>query len=645
MAARTRRHALIGWALVLVAALDAATAARAETPLPGRIAFVRGAHDGRDHIFLASNADQSPVQLTSANADDDRPSWSSDGRLLAFLRDDAAVWAMRADGTDAHRLAAARGDAPPAWSSDSRFVAVLGSGGRISVVSVAGRRVVRRLAVGATGGPVWLQHGILAFPTQDGLTMVPVTGGRPRLVSKRQVTGAPAWSQDGALVAFVSPASGHDRLLVVPTRGGRARVLASVLGTVDMAWSPHGTALAWSDGESLRIATLAGDRTGIRTLRVPTGVTVGSPAWSPDGRWLVYPRQSLIWASRLDGADGRPVVSPFPNAGGGAQPAWGLGAPVTGTTTASVAPPIAAQTELSDAPTSVASDGSRALLFGEVLPDRAGSATWSATSGAPTALGIPAENVDGALAGATAAWRTYGGGNSEQVSDLYVSVGGAPAVKVASGDVTCDPCKGDELSMPRGQGDLLVYTSQHVDGPTVSAQQLWRLDGTTPVLLGPARSVEDVDSQRILVTQLDGTLAVLDSSGMLLSHLAVSPPAGASALVGNQVVVLDAGRLAVYDLAGGLEVASWPAPPASDHATLLGAAAGIAAYLDGIAVHIVRLSDGRDVTLRILDESSMRGDLNASGLFASFDHAAVSGAEAVFVTLDSLVALLAGPSP
>jgi hypothetical protein len=302
---------------------------------------------------------------------------------------------------------------------------------------------------------------------------------------------------------------------------------------------------------------------------------------------------------------------------------------------------------LAGMPSVVASDGTRALLLGDVQPNLAGSAVWDEAAGTVSGLndGHGSGGIDGALAGGTAAWAVFDGGNSERSSVLFASVDGAPPVRVASSDAICDPCKGTALSAPRGQGNLLVYTSWQVDGSNVSAPQLWRIEGAQAVSLGAldAHYVDDVDADRILVTRLDGSLAVLDSSGIELSHLTVTPGEGsASALTGNQVVVLDGGHLAVYDASSGLQLASWPAAP--DNPLLLGAASGVAAYIDGIAVHVVRLSDGRDITLRIPDAGARaRGALNPSGLFVSFASELTYRGEAVFVTMDSLAALLDAP--
>lgn len=81
----------------------------------GTIAFARG---GQIHVM---RLDEPPRQITFEGGES--PSWSPDGRRLAFVRD-GQVWIVRTDGSPARRLTR-RGGYAPAWSPDGRRIAFM----------------------------------------------------------------------------------------------------------------------------------------------------------------------------------------------------------------------------------------------------------------------------------------------------------------------------------------------------------------------------------------------------------------------------------------------------------------------------------------------------------------------------------------
>src|SRR3954452_16760613 len=90
---------------------------------PGRIAFVASrTADGNADIFSADIGGTAIVNLTNDPAPDRSPSWSPDGRQIAFAsRRDGNwdVYRMRADGGDLQRLTDdPTSDGEPSWSPD-----------------------------------------------------------------------------------------------------------------------------------------------------------------------------------------------------------------------------------------------------------------------------------------------------------------------------------------------------------------------------------------------------------------------------------------------------------------------------------------------------------------------------------------------
>ena len=225
---------------------DASSALSARSGLAAaagqRIAFTQGRFGGQFHGALyVVNADGSGKRKL-APAARGTPSWSPDGRKIAF---GGAV--VNADGSGLQVLA--RRHTSPAWSPDGRKIAYTG----VYVVNAdgSGERIV-----GQGGG--WY----------------------------------PRWSPDGRMIAFVRREAGPGRfnfdIYVVNARGGPARNLTRTPAyEVDPAWSPDGRSIAFARGGDIWL--MNADGSGQR--RLTSGAARDRvPAWSPDGRTIAFDR-------------------------------------------------------------------------------------------------------------------------------------------------------------------------------------------------------------------------------------------------------------------------------------------------------------------------------------------------------------------
>ena len=196
-----------------------------------------------------------------------------------------AVWTMRADGSDRHRLTPQRVAYEPELSPDSRLVAYLGYSAGCVIRQVHG-----------LGGPA---------PLPDTLSVVPSRGRGPRWVACARAGFSGAWSPNSRLLAYFD----RETLIVRSSDGRHAdAVLAPdrYYGYVQAVWSPdsrqmavplYGPGSGLFEDRTLRLAIvqLHGPTRRI-TIRFPAG-SLGANNWAdpsqPPGSFPTY--NHLTW--------------------------------------------------------------------------------------------------------------------------------------------------------------------------------------------------------------------------------------------------------------------------------------------------------------------------------------------------------------
>jgi Tol biopolymer transport system component len=269
--------------LVLAVAFPSlvATGVPASAATAGAIVFA-STRDGADGDVFVQNADGSGLaQLTRTGAFEADPTWSPDGARIAFTR----------------RVVNAT---CPSIGCLEIFVMNADGSGATRLTAAPTDGVDNRSPAWSPDG-AWIAYATTRYGAKD-VMRIPAAGGSPvRLTTDPAHDDVPAWSPDGSTIAFVSQRTGSAQLFTMGSDGSRQALVpltgphapGALIGQPE--FSPDGSRLAfrgaadrWST-TSVYSTALDGSGTSLIWSSPATKTWFSyDPSWSPSGDAIVF---------------------------------------------------------------------------------------------------------------------------------------------------------------------------------------------------------------------------------------------------------------------------------------------------------------------------------------------------------------------
>jgi hypothetical protein len=300
--------------LLAVAALLLLASPCAEAAFPGangKIAF----GNGNGVILRTMNPDGSDNSSLTSTGGDRQPSYSADGKKVAFGRDRAGgvqngidIWVINSNGSGAVRLTNnASFNQQPAWSPDGTKIAF-----------VTTRDDPDPLGCGLSG----CNYEIYVM-NSNGSAVTPLTTAPGFDVS-------PSWSPDGTKIAFTSNRDSNAEVYSMDADGtGQSDVSNNAASDGDPDWSPDGKKLVFTTDRDANTELYAMDANGANQTRITNNPTTidNAPAWSPDGSKIVFqqlPNEGGHWDIYTINADSsaQTKLTDAPTSNSSTDPSW-----------------------------------------------------------------------------------------------------------------------------------------------------------------------------------------------------------------------------------------------------------------------------------------------------------------------------------
>jgi Tol biopolymer transport system component len=280
----------------------------------GKIAFASD-RDGNSEIYLMNADGTGQTPLTNSPDWKTQPTWSPDGRQIAFLTQNGgsfcSIYVMNADGTNIRQVTTLSTGVYDiehglSWSPDGRKIAFNDSTDIFTINDIFTIEIDGTNLVNLTKGtgydykPAWSPDGSrIAFTRRDGLHSTIFTMNADgsnvtritfcELCDNQGGQSSPDWSLDGGQIVF-RDFRDNDYLLngisVVNSDGTQLRRLVTGIDYCDMPkWSPDGTKIIFSNTRMFgappyQIWVISSQGGGLTQITV-TAPNNSNPDWQP----------------------------------------------------------------------------------------------------------------------------------------------------------------------------------------------------------------------------------------------------------------------------------------------------------------------------------------------------------------------------
>jgi Tol biopolymer transport system component len=623
----------------------------------GTIVFTRS-RDEATHIYAVNPDGTGLTQLTNTSSGEYSPIPSPDGKLIAFHSDDTPPSkVMNADGSGQRPLTGCSTIRAGAWSPDSSMlVCEAGYEKGLAVADVASGAVTPLTPGGQY--PSWSPDGrTIAFIDRERVWAVPAAGGAPRRLGNRKIDeeAAPSWSPDSQRLAYMASAGTKYRqdLFTIGANGsGERRLVQDISDFQTPQWSPEGSLIAFVKvlpHSVSAVYTVRPDGTGLKRISVSRGGESSSdPAWSADGASLLYTRWRYrfgggtdVFVTTLGAGAGHAVTRPFPAGGTNEEPLWRNGPPLTGVEPApqTIALPLARKLAFANPLEGLTTDGRRAIPYVHVDSGSSSKSllVWDAV--ARHTIHTPRLcSSTAVLAGRRLAWMCAERGNTYLSIWLQTLRLGARHSNFIT-ETIADDDGGVTIGSLVGHGSTIAFTSYHGKKERPKAWVLLARHGSkcprNSDLIGPGHAppvcrrlahaaggvTAAVDAARVVTVAPRGLVRLLSTHDRVLRTWSLDAGIVNVGLSGRALAVQHGESLDVYDTSTGAKKQTRPlASDGGSRPFLLDVQRDLVVYATGGAIHLLRLSDGRDLALDLPGAAPwLDARLEPAGLFVSWN--------------------------